>query len=529
MRGHSAAVVGRSRRSNSRKGGTAASVKEYFLNSPPRVLLVDLNNFARYPTLPIGYLASVLRKASVEVSVFAPLMVGVGGTIREARPHRFGLLAAKLNHRAATSSFSWVRSLRDRLAERRLSGITAHHRQVIEGFAAQFALAKPQAVMISTYLMYREVCARLCALCRQAGVPVLIGGPYFVQPEVISAWIGMPGLSALIAGEVELDLPAILRTQLERGDLSQHTGVIVADEHGQPKGRVAPPLKELDAVPFPDYSDFPWSAYPNRIVPVITGRGCAWGVCSFCSDVTSSAGRSFRSRSPGNVLGELSQHHRRHGASRFVFTDLKLNSNVDMWRSVIAGMQGAAPGGRWIGAVHAGMEADNGLSEADLRDAARSGCARLTTGLESGSQRLTDLMKKGTRLDTTSAFLQAASSAGISCRCTMVLGYPGETADDVHASADFLASHTREIERVSLNRLQVITGTGLHRALKRAPHKFQGVSIVQEHGATAQVEHRNEAVGTASHRKAVMRLLGEVHRINRRDLSGKAREFEGVM
>jgi radical SAM superfamily enzyme YgiQ (UPF0313 family) len=208
---------------------------------------------------------------------------------------------------------------------------------------------------------------------------------------------------------------------------------------------------------------------------------------------------------------------------------LKLNSNVEVWRAIISGMQVVAPGGEWIGSVHVGMEDDNGLSETDLRNAAASGCVRLTTGLETGSQRIADLMKKGTRLDAISSFLQRASAAGISCRCTMLLGYPGETADDVHASAEFLAKHTLQIERVSLNRLQIIAGTTLHRSLKTAPHKFKGVTILQEDGAMAQVKHQNNVVGTVKHRSAVMHLLTEVHRINARELSLRAREFEGVM
>lgn len=495
----------------------------------PKILLVDLNNFARYPTLSIGYIAAVLRKASNQVSVFAPLMLGVHGTTREARPHRFSLLAAKLNHLAATAQLALVRALRDRMSRRRLSGINAHHREVVDGFAAHLALAKPQVVMISTYLMYRQVCERICALCHDAGIPVLIGGPYFVQPEVVAEWVGIPGLSGLFAGEVELDLPAILQTLLSGAEVSQHAGVFTSDMEGKAKGNIARPLKELDAVPFPDYSDFPWKAYPNRIVPVITGRGCGWGVCTFCSDVTSTAGRTYRSRSPANVLAELSSHHRQHGVSRYVFTDMKLNSNVEMWRAIIGGIQSAAPAAEWIGAVHVGREVDNGLSDADLREAARSGCKRLTTGLESGSQRVSDLMKKGTRLDAISAFLQGSAVAGISSRCTMILGYPGETAEDVHASADFLAKHAREIERISVNRLQVIIGTTLHRELKRAPTKFKGFSIVHEDNTMAQVEHRNDIVGTAAHRKGVMRLLSEVHRINSRELAAGAREFEGVM
>lgn len=494
-----------------------------------KVLLVDLNNFARYPTLSIGYLAAVLRKVSVQVSVFAPLMLGIHGTTREARPHRFSLAAAKLNHLAATSRLAWVRSLRDRIGRRRLSGITAHHQEVVDGFAAHLMAEMPQLVMISTYLMYREVCENICLLCHTKGIPVLLGGPYFVQPEVIDQWIRMPGLSALAAGEIELDVPSIVRTLIDGGDMSKHAGIFVTGAKGITLGKIAPPLIELDAVPFPDYDDFPWKAPSNRIVSLVTGRGCGWGVCNFCSDVTSSAGRSYRSRSPENVLGELCAHHQKHGASRFVFVDLKLNSNLKMWRSIISGIQAAAPESEWIGAVHVGNELDNGLSDGDLRNAAESGCRRLTTGLESGSQRVAEMMKKGTRLEAISAFLHGSASVGISSRCTMILGYPGETAEDVNASADFLARHTRVIERVSLNRLQVITGTSLHRALKRSPAKFKGFAIVNEDNAMAQVEHRNDTTATTSHRKGVMRLLTEVHRINSRELSESARAFEGVM
>ena len=493
------------------------------------ILLVDLNNFARYPTLSIGYLAAILRRANYSVAVFAPLMVGVRGVTRERRPHRLSLLAAKLNHWVATSGSHWVRRWRDRLAARTLSGITAHQARVLDAAKAEIARVNPQVVLISTYLMYRDACAEICLACKTLGIPVVIGGPYFTQMEVIDAWVRLPGLSALIAGEVELRLPAILDTLLAKNDPSTHRGVVVIDRLGQVKGSIAPPLQELDAVPFPDYADFPWSAYPNRIVPVITGRGCGWGVCTFCSDVTSTAGRTYRSRSPQKVLAEISEHHRRHGIERFVFTDLKLNSNIEMWRAIANGVQEVAPGSSWIAAVHAGTELDNGLSVADLRIAAKAGCVRLTTGLETGSQRLAELMKKGTHVDTISAFLHSAAHAGVSARTTMILGYPGETADDVDASVEFLACHRSVIERVSLNRLHLITGTSLHRSIKKKPAQFRGFDILREDATMAHAEHHHHVVQTSAHRKAVMRLLAEVHRINSRELSLKAREFEGVM
>ncbi|MFV1985574.1 MAG: hypothetical protein ACC657_18640, partial [Thiohalomonadales bacterium] len=127
------------------------------------VLLVDLNNFARYPTLSIGYLAAILREASFQVSVFSPLMVGVHGTTREVKPTRLSLFGKKLNHLAATSKISWIRSFRNKTSKRHLSEITKQHRFVIEGFKKHLLVTRPQVVVISTYLMYKDLCAEICA------------------------------------------------------------------------------------------------------------------------------------------------------------------------------------------------------------------------------------------------------------------------------------------------------------------------------------------------------------------------------
>jgi len=496
-----------------------------------RVLLVDLNNFSRYPTIPIGYLAAVLRRAQFAVSVFCPLSIGVEGVLREARPHALSLPMAKLNYRAAVSTSNFIRSVRDGLAAKRLSQLTAEHDRVLQEFERALQREKPAAVLISAYLMYYDLCVAMCAACRRAAVPVLIGGPYFAQPEVVKEWIGIEGMTALATGELELRVPAIIESMLRGEDLKAHPGLFVRDSDGTPAGSFAAPLKTLDDVPFPDYQDFPWQRYPNRIVPVITGRGCAWGACTFCSDVTSTAGRTYRSRSPQNVLDELAYHHAAYGVNQFVFTDLKLNSNVDMWRAVINGLQRAAPGATWIAAVHVTADEvkDNGLTAADLRAAAAGGCVRLTTGLESGSQKMVDLMHKGTKIERTSRYLIDAAAAGISCRCTMVLGYPGETADDVRASADFLRRHHSVIERVSLNRFAIMTGTGFHRMLQRNPADFPQITRLTINHRMAHLDHHYTESETRDHRRAVMRLLEAVHSINSRAMNLRAATFEGVM
>ncbi len=496
-----------------------------------RVLLVDLNNFARYPTMPIGYLARILRASDHDVSVFSPLSLGVQGVAREPRSGALTLATTKLNHRVAVSRYGWIRNLRDRIAAPRRSQLSAESDRVLREFGRRLQGEKPDVVLISSYLMYRDLCVAMCAAARRASVPVLLGGPYFAQMEVLTQWISIPGVTALVAGEIELEISRVVDTIIQGGSLSQFHGVFTLSKDGQLEGSVAPPLEDLDRVPFPDYSDFPWDLYPNRMVPVMTGRGCAWGACTFCSDVSSTSGRRFRSRSPQNVMAEIEHHYKENDVKNFVFTDLKLNGSLDVWRAILNGMQQVAPESKWIAAVHVGDDSNggNGLSASELRAAAASGCVRLTTGLETGSQRVADLMRKGTAIDRTVRYLEAASAAGISCRCTMILGYPGEKAEDVAASAAFLREHAAHIGRISLNRFSIMTGTVFHRTLQKDPAHYPGLTQLQSNDAVAHVGHYYSEVSRRDYRKAMMGLLDAVHAINTRDLGSRAQDFEGAM
>ena len=84
--------------------------------------------------------------------------------------------------------------------------------------------------------------------------------------------------------------------------------------------------------------------------------------------------------------------------------------------------------------MHVQARGENGLTRNELGVAYRSGMRRISCGLETGSQRVNDSMAKGTRLEPTSRFIRDAHGVGLSVRATMMLGYPGETSEDVAAT-----------------------------------------------------------------------------------------------
>ncbi len=507
-----------------------------------KVLIVDLNNFARYPTISVGLLAAIGRRAGDEVRVFSPLFVGFQGVAREKPEKPWSLLRDRLSYWSSQTSNTAVRSARAWLANRSKPELARHATLVASHFQRELDEFKPDVVLVSAYLMYYDACVLMGHECEKRRIPMLLGGPYFATPSVREAWINVPGLSGLVGGEVEHRLPEIVSMLKAGADVSAVDGIFTCGQStnksgnaaasdsasGIVRGTLAKPLANLDQLPHPDFSDFPWSKYPNRIVPMITGRGCGWGACLFCSDVTSTAGRTFRSHGVEYIRDQIAYHCKRHESKLFVFTDLKLNSNPAMWRGVIEHMQTQAPDASWVCALHVGRQ-DESLDEATLRSAKAAGLARVTTGLESGSQRVLDSMAKGTDLSNTSKFLHNASRAGLSVRTTMIIGYPGETADDVIASAKFVEQHCEQIDRIALNRFAVMRGTRIDKQIEEHPEKFKGLVDLTINNRMASVSHRYAPATESAYATAASRLWKAVHEVNRKPLRGSAGAFEGVM
>jgi len=492
-----------------------------------RILVVDLNNFARYPSIAVGYLMAILREGLYDVELLAPLSVGLKGVPREAPTPWWGWLDLQFRYLTGVSRNSLIRKVRSRYATYRASQLARSKASMVADFS-QLLEKGFDAVLISTYLMYHPHCVAIAEVCRRKNVPVLLGGPYFASPDVAREWIDIPGVTALVGGEVEPHLCELVRRTIERASTDDIPGVW--HRKNERLSLNAPPFARLDSLPMPDYSDFPWSKYPNAIIPMITGRGCGWGACTFCSDITSTAGRTYRSRSPENVLSELALQSQRHQAKLFVFTDLKLNSNLSMWHALGSEVQRRVPGAKWIGAVHVGNHGDSGLSRGELDQARAAGMVRLTTGFESGSQRLLDKMAKGVDLGDTSRFLADAHAAGISVRMTMFTGFPGEEARDVNETTEFLMRHKMYIERLPIYRFQIMSGTRFSELFEQDKRgKYSQIKDVVPNHTQALIEHRYAQTADPAYRKAVLALLRVVHEINRKPLRESAREFEGVM
>jgi anaerobic magnesium-protoporphyrin IX monomethyl ester cyclase len=492
------------------------------VQSPPRALLVDLNNFARYPTLAVGYLIAALRRASVRVDLLSPLSRGLPATERERRE----TLRDQMQRRAYFSTHPATIGLHDLAYTVRSRKMGRPHPQVLAETRRAIEETSPDILLLSAYVDHYPSVVALASIAARHGVPVLVGGPVFNVPQIAAQWTAIKGVTAVVGGEADLTLADLVTAAINGDDLTRHAGTFLADGRSGPP---APPLQALEKLPLPDFTDFPWHKYPVRIIPTMTGRGCSWGLCTFCGDVRTANGRTFRTRPVDAVLDELEEQATRYRTSDFIFLDIKLNSNLQMWRGLLASFRDRVPGARWIGVVHVQARGENGLSRDELRAAHESGMTRVTFGLESGSQRLNNLMAKGINLDRTSQFIREAYEAGISVRTTAFVGYPGETADDLAAITRFLRDHERYLDRVRLGLFKAIPGTRFHDLYEKAPARYPGLTRFEWDFRYARARYQYEPAKSRPYRKSKTRLLSLVHQINRQPLRGGAEVFDGLM
>jgi len=79
----------------------------------------------------------------------------------------------------------------------------------------------------------------------------------------------------------------------------------------------------------------------------------------------------------------------------------------------------------------------------------RSGCDMLSFGLESANQRVNDLMNKGVSIDTVRENLKVFRKLRFGCAIGAIIGFPGETEQEMRYTADFLNSYIHENKGVA--------------------------------------------------------------------------------
>jgi anaerobic magnesium-protoporphyrin IX monomethyl ester cyclase len=331
----------------------------------------------------------------------------------------------------------------------------------IDDVAAMVARHRPDHVGISatTISVHNagRIAARVKALC--PGAVVTVGGPHVsaVPERTLSMF---PGFDYGVVGEGEVSYFALIDALARGASPHDVPGLVHRAADGVRANPRAPYLDSdaLDRLPEPAWDlldEFPLRFQPNvfnyRRTPVaslVTSRGCPFS-CTFCDRSTS--GRRGRFHSVDYVV-RMCRRLDDLGVRHVLFYDDLFTVNRP--RVVELCERFLAEGFRFTWSCNSHP---NLLDPPTLRLMKRAGCWQIAYGIESGSQRVLNVVKHEVKLPRMLETLRQTRAAGIRVKGLMMMAHPTEAEDSLAETVAFLK--TAPLDLVQITKFTPYPGT----------------------------------------------------------------------
>jgi radical SAM superfamily enzyme YgiQ (UPF0313 family) len=298
---------------------------------------------------------------------------------------------------------------------------------------------------------------RIAQGLRQArpGVRILLGGPQASVVDVPTlerfSWVDF-----VVRFEAEESLPRLLDALETDRDPGGVAGITFRRGGQVVRTPSAPAIEDLDRLPLPAYARYPYLRQA-RYIPLELGRGCPYA-CTFCS-TNDFFRRSFRLKSPRLVVEQMTRLKAEFGIA--IFDLIHDMFTVDR-RKVVEFCQALLAAGEdlcWSCSARTDRVDDELLALM-----AEAGCRGIFFGIETGSQRLQQTVKKRLVLSEAMARIRAASDHGMETAASLITGFPDETSADFADTVDFFVQSLRHANAMpQLHILAPLADTPLHR------------------------------------------------------------------
>lgn len=265
-------------------------------------------------------------------------------------------------------------------------------------------------------------------------------------------------------------------------------------------------INNLDSIPIPDYTDYDLSLYARRSLPVTGSRGCV-RACTFC-DIHEHW--KYRYRSGESISAELFALSSQYNVYHFDFSDSLINGNLKEFKKFIKILadynQNATNKIQWNSQYI--VRSSSQVDDQYWTDLANSGASELYIGVETGSDRIRDLMKKqfcNQDLDYTMGMLDTHN---IGCTFLIIVGYPTEDEQDFQDTLDMFTRYKSLANRIIRNinigsTLGILPGTDLYKNAKQ-----YGIELDTHENNWIQLDHEDVTLEVRLNRR--QKLLDHV-------------------
>lgn len=323
---------------------------------------------------------------------------------------------------------------------------------------------KPGVVGIYTNLMTKLNVLRIIRFIKQqpqlSHTKIVLGGPEVRNhlPKFLEQQADF-----IVLGEGEQTMLELVQwiDGTHKKDLSAIDGIAYLDEQqGVRQNRERAKLKNLDELPLPNRSQVNLQLYfdawkgrhGTNAISVSTMRGCPYS-CKWCSRAV--YGQSYRRRSPAAVADEIAWIKTHYTVDSIWFVDDVFTVShkwLEEFTQQVTSRNLVMP-------YECITRADR-MNEEVILNLKASGCFRVWIGAESGSQKVIDLMDRRVEVEQVRDMIRLARKHGLQAGTFIMVGYPGETKEDIYETVHHLKSAEPDLFTITVT--YPIKGTPLY-------------------------------------------------------------------
>ncbi len=284
--------------------------------------------------------------------------------------------------------------------------------------------------LTATTLSYSRAKDLACKIKQHdKNLKIVLGGPHILEME--NEVLEEEYWDYTVSGEGELTICHLVNTLEEGGDLHEVEGLAFRKRDDIIVNSPRDPIRNLDSLPFPARHLLPSlikykpKAISYKTLPsthIFTSRGCPYK-CIFCRTCF---GRRVRFHSPEYVISEIEYLKKKFGVQDIIINDDTFIIDRERVFRICELLRKKGLSVDWSCNIRADL-VDREL----LKMMKSAGCWSVALGLESGSQDILDLLKKGTTLEQGIQACHDAHGVGLSVRPSFILGNPTETKETI--------------------------------------------------------------------------------------------------
>lgn len=277
-------------------------------------------------------------------------------------------------------------------------------------------------------------------------IPIILGNSIgSTIPEI--ALIDLD-VDFIVVGEGEITIKELIKAIEKKSDLNNIKGICFKKNGKIIHTAERELIEDIDSIPIPAWDLFPQNIYMNNypsnnllpppIATISTVRGCPYH-CTYCYHPFQN--RKIRYHSPERIIKEIKILKEKYNINSFAFADDLSIGNKERIYKFCDILEEEKLNLKWqvTGRV-------NFVDENLLKRMKSAGCQIMSFGIESGSQKILNNIKKQVTVHQAKKAIFLCKKVGIYPLCSFMIGNVGETRETVYETVSFINKYLDEIK-----------------------------------------------------------------------------------